>query len=319
MHTFKKTVRYVLNYTKYGYFSRNCLTIPICSFFYFQSKQGRTPSDIKRENSELRNQLTTISSHVGHLHTVTQNFTGGLAGKDQTFVAGSDSFLQKIHNIEEHEKYLELQETNLKQEMAIKHLRTEIVDLKLELNHQINQLEIKLKDAEVRRELKEHEVDNFVGKITGMKTQINSLTKDLELERGDNKRLQAETEKLTKQNVELQKKIQQQTTAVISLENDILQVKSERESAKADVQHFAQKLAENEKLLSKQKQENDDLMNEVGDIKYRADELASENKKLSSKNCDFEKVILDMKVKLHKLESEKQRGTLRNSVLPTWR
>lgn len=286
---------------------------------YSQNKQDRSHSDIKRENSELRNQLTTISSHVGHLHTVTQNFTGGFVGKDHTFVTGSESFLQKIQNIEEHEKYLELQDINLKQEMAIKHLRTEIVDLKLDLNHQINQLEIKLKDAEVKRELKEHEVENLVGKITGLKTQMSGLMKEIEQERDEKKNIRAEMSNLTKRNSELHDKIHQQTTKIISLENDLLQMKAEKESALCEQQNLRQTIAESEKLIELHKQDKSDLLNQVNEERYRADELTSENKKLSVKINDFEKVILDLKVKLHKLEAEKQRGTLKNNVLPTWR
>ncbi|CAC5409842.1 unnamed protein product [Mytilus coruscus] len=283
------------------------------------SKHDRTPSDIKRENSELRNQLTTISSHVGHLHSVTQNITGSLVSHSKTFVAEKESFVQRIQNIEEHEKYLELQDTNLKREMVIKHLRSEIVDLKVDLNHQINQLEIKLKDANVKRELKQQEAENLLSKITGLKTQMQSLTKDLNLEREEKIKLKIESTKLRKQNSELQEKIRQQTSKVVSLENDMLQVKSEKESAKSEFKLLEKKMSETEKVLKDKTQKNDELSRDIIDAKCKAEEFEQEKKRLENKVSNFEKEIVDLKAKLHKLEADKQRARMKSSVVPTWR
>ncbi|OPL32888.1 hypothetical protein AM593_02837, partial [Mytilus galloprovincialis] len=236
--------------------------------------------------------LTTISSHVGHLHTVTQNIAGSLVSQSKTFVAEKESFVQRIQNIEEHEKYLELQDTNLKQEMVIKHLRSEIVDLKVELNHQINQLEIKLKDANVKRELKQQETENLLSKITGIKTQMQSLTKDLDLEREEKIKLKTESTKLRKQNSDLQEKIRQQTSKVVSLENDMLQVKSEKESSKSEFKILEKKMSETEKMLKDKKQKNDELSRDIIDAKSKAEEFEQENKRLENKNNEYILLLL---------------------------
>jgi len=175
---------------------------------------------------------------VGHLHNVTQTLTGPLKlPKDTTFIAKTekDTFVQRMQNVEEHEKYLELQDTNLQQEMVIKYLRSEIVDLKIELNHQINQLEIKLKDAHLKKDLKEHEAENLLSKVTGMKTQMLCLTKDLDLEREEKSKMKVETTRLEKVNEELIQKIKEQNSNEISLRENIVQIKTERDSAKSSV------------------------------------------------------------------------------------
>ena len=243
--------------------------------------------------------------------------------RDATFVATSEkekeSFIERIHNIEEHEKYRELQDTNLKQEIAIKHLRSELVDLKVELNHQINLLEIKLKDANVKRELKEHEAENLLSKVTGIKTQMHSLTKDIEHERAENVKLKAESAKLTKLNEELHAKIKEQSCKVSSLESNIQQIKSDRESALSEVKVLQQKLTAKERTTNEQKQINTDIRQDLVQANCKVEELSKENKKLTSKVNEFEKEIFDLKIKLQRLETEKQKGRMKSSVVPTWR
>lgn len=286
------------------------------------SKQDRSPSDIKRENSELRNQLTTITSHVGHLHNVTQTLTGPLKlTKDTTFTAKTekDTFVQRLQNVEEHEQYLELQETNLQQEMAIKHLRSELVEIKIELNHQINQLEIKLKDAHLKKELKEHEAENLLSKVTGMKTQMHSLAKDLDLEREEKSKLKVETTRLVKVNEELIQKIKEHNSNEISSRENVMQIKSERDSANSAVKSLDKSLVEKEQIIIDQKQKIENLTGDIGNANSRTEELVAENKQLKIKIKDIEKEILDLKLKLQKSENDKQRSKMKSSVVPSWR
>lgn len=286
------------------------------------SKQDRSPSDIKRENSELRNQLTTITSHVGHLHNVTQTLTGPLKlTKDITFTAKTekDTFVQRLQNVEEHEQYLELQETNLQQEMAIKHLRSELVEIKIELNHQINQLEIKLKDAHLKKELKEHEAENLLSKVTGMKTQMHSLAKDLDLEREEKSKLKVETTRLVKVNEELIQKIKEHNSNEISSRENVMQIKSERDSANSAVKSLDKSLVEKEQIIIDQKQKIENLTGDIGNANSRTEELVAENKQLKIKIKDIEKEILDLKLKLQKSENDKQRSKMKSSVVPSWR
>jgi len=259
---------------------------------------------------------------VGHLHNVTQTLTGPLKlPKDTTFIAKTekDTFVQRMQNIEEHEKYIELQDTNLQQEMAIKHLRSEIVDLKIELNHQINQLEIKLKDAHLKKELKEHEAENLLSKVTGMKTQMHSLAKDLDLEREEKAKLKVETTRLEKVNEELVQKIKEQNSNEISLRENVMQIKSERNSANSEVKRLDKCLVEKEQIITDQKQEISSLTKDIDHFNSRTEEFMTENKQLKIKIKDIEKEILDLKRKLQKSENDKQRSKIKSSVVPSWR
>jgi chromosome segregation protein len=273
---------------------------------------------------------------VGHLHNVAQTLTGPLKlPKDTTFITKTekDTFVQRMQNVEEHEKYLELQDTNQQQEMVINYLRSEIVDLKIELNHQINQLEIKLKDAHLKKDLKEHEAENLLSKVTGMKTQMLCLTKDLDLEREEKSKMKVETTRLEKVNEELIQKIKEHNSNEISLRENIVQIKTERDSAKSEVKRLDKSLVEKEQIITDQKQEISNLTKDIGHVNSRTEEFTTENKQLKIKINDIEKEILDLKTKikgiekevldlktkLQKSENDKQRSKIKSSVVPSWR